>query len=89
MKIERKKRPTQFECSMYDKVYYDRCVEVSIKNKQFIEEHPSLDDNSVSLIKEIIKLNDDTIKKCEDVFKSSHRTRRPEYTKLRRLREKQ
>lgn len=89
MKIERKKRPTQFECGVYNKEYYDRCIEINTKHKQFIEEHPSLDGSSVSLIKESITLNDDTIKKCEDVFKSSHRTRRPEYMKLKRLREKQ
>lgn len=87
MKIERKYRPTQIECRLYDKVYYDRCVEIRRKQKQIFEDRrSSLDDNSVSMMKEVIEMNDFQIEKCEQIFKSSHRTRRPEYTKLRRLR---
>jgi predicted AlkP superfamily phosphohydrolase/phosphomutase len=85
MKIERKKRPTRFECELYTKEYYEICVEMNDKYKRCLEDYPSLDDNSVSLIKEIIGLNESAIEKCEKIFKSSHRTRRPE-CKIRRLR---
>ncbi len=86
MKIERKKRPTRLECALYSKDYYDRCVENVTKNKRFLEEHPSLNDNSVSMIKELIDLDDNAIKTCEQIFKSSHRTRREEFKKLKRSR---
>lgn len=84
MKIERKKRPTRLECSLYRKEYYDRCVENVTKNKRFLEEHPSLKDDSVSMIKELIGLDENAIETCEQIFKSSHRTRREEFKKLRR-----
>lgn len=85
MKIERKKRPTRFECELYTKEYYENCVEMNDKYKRCIEDYPSLDDNSVSMIKGIMELNDVAIERCKEIFKSSHRTRRPE-CKLRRLR---
>ena len=86
MKIERKKRPTRLECALYDKKYYDRCVNNVKKNKRFLEEHPSLNHSSVSMIKELIVLDENAIKTCEEIFKSSHRTRREEWKQSRRLR---
>ncbi len=86
MKIERKKRPTRLECALYDKKYYDRCVANIKKNKRFLEENPSLNNNSVSMIKELIALDDNAIKTCEKIFNSLHRTRREEFKKLRRTR---
>lgn len=86
MKIERKKRPTRLECALYDKGYHDRCVENNARNKQFLEEHPSLDDSAVSMIKELIDLDNNAIKTCEEIFKSLHRTRREEWRQSKRLR---
>lgn len=86
MKIERKKRPTRLECALYSKDYYDRCVEIKAKYKQVLEENHSLDDSAVSMIKEIMELNDISIERCEQIFKSSHRTRREDWKKMRRLR---
>lgn len=84
MKIERKKRPTRLECALYSKEYHDLCVEKNINNKRCLEEN-SLNDNLVSMIKELIELNEIAIKRCKEIFKSSHRTRRPE-CKFKRLR---
>ena len=86
MKIERKKRPTRLECALYSKDYYDRCVEINTKYKQTLEEHPSLDDSAVSMIKEIMELNDISIERCKEIFNSLHRTRREEWRQSRRLR---
>ena len=84
MEIERKKRPTRFECELYNKEFYDCCVEMVAKYKRFLENY-SLDDSTVSMLNELIEMNEISIKKCEQIFKSSHRTRRPD-CKLRRLR---
>lgn len=84
MKIERKKRPTRLECALYGKDYYDRCVEINTKYKQILEEHPSLGNGAVSMIKEIMELNDISIERCKEIFNSLHRTRREEFKKLRR-----
>lgn len=84
MKIERKKRPTRFECELYTKEYHDSCVEMNDKYKRCLEEYPSLDDSAVSMIKEIMELNDNAIERCKEIFNSLHRTRREEFKKLRR-----
>lgn len=83
MKIERKKRPTRLECALYSKDYHDYCVEKNIDYKRCLEQN-SLSDNMLSMIKELIELNDVAIERCKDIFNSLHRTRREEFKKLRR-----
>lgn len=83
MKIERKKRPTRLECALYTKEDHDICVEMIAKYKHHLE-NPSLDDSTISMLNELIEMNEIAIERCNEIFNSSHRTRREEFKKLRR-----